>query len=84
MKRPASVSMASMFACPAPGCSGVLCRVVDSRMRRDGHVRTRRRRCLKCGLRFITCERVQDASGDGAVTGRTAGVELAREREAGA
>lgn len=44
-----------------PFCSHVEDKVIDSRLSQDGDVTRRRRECLKCGKRFTTYERVEEA-----------------------
>ena len=44
-----------------PFCSGTESRVADSRISKDKATIRRRRQCLKCGRRFTTSERSEDA-----------------------
>lgn len=44
-----------------PFCSHTEDKVIDSRLSQDGDVTRRRRECLKCGKRFTTYERVEEA-----------------------
>lgn len=44
-----------------PFCSHIEDKVIDSRLSQDGDVTRRRRECLKCGKRFTTYERVEEA-----------------------
>lgn len=44
-----------------PFCSHMEDKVIDSRLSQDGDVTRRRRECLKCGKRFTTYERVEEA-----------------------
>lgn len=43
-----------------PFCKGLEDKVVDSRMSKEGDVVRRRRKCLACGQRFTSYERVED------------------------
>lgn len=44
-----------------PFCSHTEDKVIDSRLSQEGDVTRRRRECLKCGRRFTTYERVEEA-----------------------
>lgn len=44
-----------------PFCSHIEDKVIDSRLSQEGDVTRRRRECLKCGKRFTTYERVEEA-----------------------
>ncbi|MGI9022100.1 MAG: transcriptional regulator NrdR [Acidimicrobiales bacterium] len=44
-----------------PGCSSLEDRVVDSRTADEGAAIRRRRECLRCGRRFTTYERLEEA-----------------------
>lgn len=43
-----------------PYCGQNEDKVVDTRPRDDGQIIRRRRRCLKCGRRFVTVEEIED------------------------
>ncbi len=43
-----------------PFCKGTEDKVIDSRMSKEGDVVRRRRKCLLCGQRFTSYERVED------------------------
>ena len=53
--------MAYSFYMKCPFCSHIEDKVIDSRLSQDGDVTRRRRECLKCGKRFTTYERVEEA-----------------------